>query len=221
MSEIEYDVVVIGGGAIGENVADRAVQGGMRTVLVESELVGGECSYWACMPSKALLRSGALLRTARNVDGAKQAITGDLDVAAVLRRRDKVTSNWKDDGQVEWLNGANIDLLRGHARLTGPKRVEVTAADGEVTTIAAKHAVAVCTGSASMLPDIEGLIDADPWTSRDATSAQELPSSLAIIGGGVVAAEMATAYAGFGVDVTVIARSGLLGKNEPFAGELV
>ncbi|MGN6203435.1 dihydrolipoyl dehydrogenase family protein [Humibacter sp.] len=221
MSEIEYDVVVIGGGAIGENVADRAVQGGMRTVLVESELVGGECSYWACMPSKALLRSGALLRTARNVDGAKQAVTGELDVAAVLRRRDKVTSNWKDDGQVEWLNGANIDLVRGHARLTGPKRVEVTAADGEVTTIAAKHAVAVCTGSASMLPDIDGLIDADPWTSRDATSAQELPSSLAIIGGGVVAAEMATAYAGFGVDVTVIARSGLLGKNEPFAGELV
>ena len=221
MSEIEYDVVVIGGGAIGENVADRAVQGGMRTVLVESELVGGECSYWACMPSKALLRSGALLRTARNVDGATQAVTGDLDVAAVLRRRDKVTSNWKDDGQVEWLNGANIDLVRGHARLTGPKRVEVTAADDEVTTIAAKHAVAVCTGSASMLPDIDGLIDADPWTSRDATSAQELPSSLAIIGGGVVAAEMATAYAGFGVDVTVIARSGLLGKNEPFAGELV
>ena len=221
MSEIEYDVVVIGGGAIGENVADRAVQGGMRTVLVESELVGGECSYWACMPSKALLRSGALLRTARNVDGAKQAVTGELDVAAVLRRRDKVTSNWKDDGQVEWLNGANIDLVRGHARLTGTKRVEVTAADGEVTTIRAKHAVAVCTGSASMLPDIEGLIDADPWTSRDATSAQELPSSLAIIGGGVVAAEMATAYAGFGVDVTVIARSGLLGKNEPFAGELV
>ena len=89
MSEIEYDVVVIGGGAIGENVADRAVQGGMRTVLIESELVGGECSYWACMPSKALLRSGALLRATRNVDGAKQAVTGDLDVAGVLRRRER------------------------------------------------------------------------------------------------------------------------------------
>lgn len=221
MSEIEYDVVVIGGGAIGENVADRAVQGGMRTVLVESELVGGECSYWACMPSKALLRSGALLRTTRNVDGAKQAVAGDLDVAAVLRRRDKVTSHWKDDGQVEWLNGAHIDLVRGHARLTAPKRVEVTGADGGITTLVAKRAVAVCTGSASLLPDVPGLIDADPWTSRDATSAQEIPSSLAIVGGGVAAAEMATAYAGFGVDVTVIARSGLLGKNEPFAGELV
>ncbi|MHA7987166.1 dihydrolipoyl dehydrogenase family protein [Rathayibacter sp. CAU 1779] len=221
MNEIEYDVIVIGGGAIGENVADRAVQGGMKTVLVESELVGGECSYWACMPSKALLRSAALLRVARNVDGAEQAVTGDLDVAAVLRRRDKVTSNWKDDGQVEWLNGANIDLVRGHARLTGPKRVEVTGADDGVTVITARHAVAVCTGSASLLPDIPGLADADPWTSRDATSVHEVPSSLAVIGGGVVAAEMATAYAGFGVDVTVIARSGLLGRNEPFAGELV
>jgi dihydrolipoamide dehydrogenase len=221
VSELEYDVVVIGGGAIGENVADRAVQGGMRTVLVESELVGGECSYWACMPSKALLRSGALLRAARNVDGAKQAVQGDLDVAAVLRRRDKVTSNWKDDGQVEWLNGADIDLVRGHARLTGPKRVQVTGSDGELTTIVARRAVAVCTGSASLLPDIPGLAESDPWTSRDATSAQELPSSLAIIGGGVVAVEMATAYAGFGVQVTVISRSALLAKNEPFAGELV
>jgi dihydrolipoamide dehydrogenase len=221
VSELEYDVVVIGGGAIGENAADRAVQGGMRTVLVESELVGGECSYWACMPSKALLRSGALLRAARNVDGAKQAVQGDLDVAAVLRRRDKVTSNWKDDGQVEWLNGADIDLVRGHARLTGPKRVQVTGSDGELTTIVARRAVAVCTGSASLLPDIPGLAESDPWTSRDATSAQELPSSLAIIGGGVVAVEMATAYAGFGVQVTVISRSALLAKNEPFAGELV
>jgi dihydrolipoamide dehydrogenase len=221
MSEIEYDVIVLGGGAIGENVADRAVQGGMRTVIVESELVGGECSYWACMPSKALLRSGALVRAARDVDGAKQAVTGELDVPAVLRRRDTVTSHWKDDGQVEWLNGANIDLVRGHARIVGPKRVEVTASDGIVTTITAKHAVAVCTGSAAALPDIPGLREAEPWTSRDATSAKEPPASLAVIGGGVVAAEMATAYAGFGTRVTVIARSGLLGRNEPFAGELV
>jgi len=221
VNEIEYDVVVIGGGAVGENVADLTVQGGMTTVLVEAELVGGECSYWACMPSKALLRSGALLRTVRDVEGVSEAVTGDLDVAGVLRRRDRVTHNWNDDSQVEWMTGANIDLVRGHARFTGPKRVEVTGADGEITLITARHAVAVCTGSASLLPDISGLIDADPWTSRDATSAQEIPSSLAVIGGGVVAVEMATAYAGFGVDVTVIARSGLLAKNEPFAGELV
>lgn len=221
VSESEYDVVVIGGGAIGENVADRAVQGGMRTVLVESELVGGECSYWACMPSKALLRSGALLRAARRVDGAEQAVSGGLDVAAVLRRRDRVTSRWRDDGQVTWLNGAGIDLSRGHARLAGAKRVEVTASDGAATVIRAAHAVAVCTGSAALLPDIPGLADADPWTSRDATSAEEVPTSLAIVGGGVVGVEMATAYAGFGVAVTVISRGALLSRNEPFAGELV
>ena len=221
MRELEYDVVVIGAGAIGENVADRAVQGGMKTVIVESELVGGECSYWACMPSKALLRSGALLRAARDVGGTREAVTGSLDVAAVLRRRDGVTHNWNDDGQVKWLNGAHIDLERGHARIVAPKVVEITDAAGETTRITAAHAVAVCTGSASLLPDIPGLLAADPWTSRDATSVQEVPSSLAVIGGGVVAAEMATAYAGFGVDVTMIVRGSLLDKNEPFAGELV
>jgi dihydrolipoamide dehydrogenase len=221
MADIEYDVIVIGGGAIGENVADRAVQGGMKTVLVEAELVGGECSYWACMPSKALLRSAALLRAAGKVGGVREAITGDLDVRAVLRRRDSVTSNWNDDGQVEWLNGAGIDLIRGHARITAPREVTVTLKDGSTQIVRARHAVAACTGSASLLPDIPGLLDAHPWTSRDATSAQEVPASLAIIGGGVVAVEMATAYAGFGSEVHVISRSGLLGNQEPFAGEMV
>lgn len=221
MADIEYDVVVIGGGAIGENVADRAVQGGMKTVLIEAELVGGECSYWACMPSKALLRSAALLRAAGKVGGVREAITGDLDVRAVLKRRDSVTSNWKDDGQIEWLNGAGIDLIRGHARITAPREVTVTLQDGSTQVVKARHAVAGCTGSASLLPDIPGLLDAHPWTSRDATSAQEVPTSLAIIGGGVVAVEMATAYAGFGTDVHVISRSGLLGNQEPFAGEMV
>jgi pyruvate/2-oxoglutarate dehydrogenase complex dihydrolipoamide dehydrogenase (E3) component len=221
MTASEYDVIVIGAGAVGENVADRAVQGGMRTVIVESELVGGECSYWACMPSKALLRSAALLRAAEKVGGAREAITGELDVAAVLKRRDTMTSNWKDDGQVEWLNGAGIDLVRGHARITAPREVTVTGADGSVTVLTAKHAVSVCTGSASLLPDIPGLADAQPWTSRDATSVKGVPTTLAIIGGGVVAAEMATAYAGFGTVVHLIARGALLANNEPFAGELV
>jgi dihydrolipoamide dehydrogenase len=221
MADIEYDVIVIGGGAIGENVADRAVQGGMKTVLIEAELVGGECSYWACMPSKALLRSAALLRAARKVGGVREAITGDLDVRAVLRRRDGVTSNWNDDGQVEWLRGAGINLIRGHAHITAQREVTVTLQDGSTQVVRARHAVAACTGSASLLPDIPGLLDAHPWTSRDATSAQEVPASLAIIGGGVVAVEMATAYAGFGTDVHVISRSGLLGNQEPFAGELV
>lgn len=221
MSEREYDLIVIGAGPVGENVADRAVQAGLTAVIVESELVGGECSYWACMPSKALLRSGAALQAARNVDGAKQAVTGDLDVAAVLRRRDSMTSDWNDSGQVEWLQGAGIDLVRGHGRLTGEKTVRVTADDGTTTDLVARHAVAVCTGSAALLPGIPGLADIAPWTSREATAVQQIPRSLAILGGGVVGAEMATAFSSLGAEVTIIARSGLLGGTEPFAGELV
>ncbi|MCR2801835.1 NAD(P)/FAD-dependent oxidoreductase [Microbacterium sp. zg-Y818] len=221
MTERTYDVVVIGAGAVGENAADRAVQGGLTTVIVEAELVGGECSYWACMPSKALLRAPSALRAARAVAGAREAVTGDLDVAAVLRRRDGITHDWSDEGQVQWLDGAGIDLVRGHARLTGIRRVEVASADGTTTTLVARHAVVVATGSAALLPDVAGLADIQPWTSRDATSAETVPESLAIIGGGVVAAEMATAYAAFGAAVTLIVRSRLLGSMEPFAGEFV
>lgn len=220
-SETTYDVIVIGAGAVGENVADRAVQGGLTSVIVESELVGGECSYWACMPSKALLRSGSVLRAAQSMPGAREAVTGELDVAAVFARRDSFVSNWKDDGQVAWLDGAGIALARGRGRITAPREVAVEAADGTVTILKARHAVVVSVGSAALLPDIEGLASVNPWTSREATSAKAAPASLAIIGGGVVAAEMATAYASFGTRVTIIARSGLLGGQEPFACEMV
>lgn len=221
MTETEFDLIVIGAGAVAENVADRAVQGGLTAVLIESELVGGECSYWACMPSKALLRSGIALRAARNVEGTREAVTGELDVAATLRRRDSFTSDWDDQGQVDWVEGAGISLVRGHGRLTGVKTVSVEAADGTLTHLTARHAVVVSTGSDPLLPDIPGLAEAAPWTPREATSAKTIPSSLAIIGGGVVAVEMATAYASFGCEVTVIARGGLLGTQEDFAGELV
>ena len=217
----EYDVVIIGAGAVAENVADRAVQGGLSAVLIESELVGGECSYWACMPSKALIRSGMALRAAQRVGGAEQAVTGSLDVAAVLARRNSFTHDWDDSSQVEWVDGAGIALVRGHGRITGVREVTVTAKDGTITQLTARHAVVVSTGSDAMLPDIPGLLDAAPWTSRDATSAQSAPTSLAIIGGGVVAVEMATAYASFGTAVTVLARSGLLNGQEDFVGDLV
>ncbi|MHB1171306.1 MAG: dihydrolipoyl dehydrogenase family protein [Lacisediminihabitans sp.] len=221
MITIEYDLIVVGAGAVGENIADRAVQGGLSAVIVESELVGGDCSYWACMPSKALLRSGIALRAAKNLEGAKQAVMGELDVAAVFKRRNSFTHDWNDESQVDWVASAGIDLVRGHGRFTGPKEVSVTAKDGTVTVLKAEHAVAVSVGSDALLPDIPGLKGVSPWTSRDATSAQRAPKSLAIIGGGVVAVEMATAYASFGTAVTVIARGSLLGGQEPFAGELV
>lgn len=217
----EYDVIVIGAGPVGENVADRAKQGGLSVVIVESELVGGECSYWACMPSKTLLRSGAALRAARDVDGARQAVTGAVDVAAALRRRDAIVHEWNDTSQVEWLDSAGIDLIRGHGRLTGVREVAVAGPDGAEVHVVARHAVVVSTGSAALLPDIEGLKDAAPWTSRDATGVRDVPTSLAILGGGVVGCEMATLFASFGCAVTLIARSGLLGGQEPFAGEAV
>ncbi len=217
----EYDVIVIGAGAVGENVADRAVQGGMTTALVEAELVGGECSYWACMPSKALLRAGVVLRSAENVKGASAAVTGTVDAAAVFERRNSFTSDWNDQGQADWVSGAGIELVRGHAVFTGVKELAVTAADGTVTTLRARHAIVVSTGSTALLPDIPGLAEAAPWTSREATSAQSAPARLTVVGGGVVACEMATAYASLGSTVTLLSRGGLLANQEPFAGELV
>ncbi|GIM97065.1 dihydrolipoyl dehydrogenase family protein [Paractinoplanes toevensis] len=215
-----YDVVVIGAGPVGENVADRIVRGGLTVAVVERELVGGECSYWACMPTKALLRSSAALQAARRLPGAREAVTGDLDAAAVLRRRDAFASNWTDDGQVAWLESAGITLYRGQGRITSERVVEVTL-DGSTTTLTARHAVVVATGSSALLPDITGLREAVPWTSREAAAAQEVPARLAVIGGGVVASEMATAFTSLGSTVTMLARDGVLHLAEPFAGELV
>ncbi|CAN5320216.1 NAD(P)/FAD-dependent oxidoreductase [soil metagenome] len=221
MAARTYDLIVIGAGAVGENVADYATKGGLSAVIVESELVGGECSYWACMPSKALLRAGSVLRAARSVQGAAQAVTGDVDPAEVFARRTKIIGNWDDASQVEWLDSAHIDLVRGHGRLTGERTVSVTTPDGDVVELHARHAVTISTGSSALLPDIPGLAEIEPWTSREATSAKSAPASLAILGGGVVGAEMATAYASFGTKVTMIVRGALLGGQEPFAGELV
>lgn len=220
MDANEWDLIVIGGGSTGENVADRAVQGGLRTVIVEKELVGGECSYWACMPSKALLRPGQALREARAVPGVAEE-TGTLDVAAVLARRTKFTSDWDDSGQVEWLEGADISLVRGTARLTGELEVTVTHSDGNSRVLKARNAVAIATGSVAKIPDIPGLREAKPWTSRDATSVTEVPDSLTIIGGGVVGCEMATAFSDLGTDVTLISRGKLLEGMEKFAGDAV
>ncbi|MFK8908764.1 dihydrolipoyl dehydrogenase family protein [Streptomyces sp. YS-3] len=219
---LEYDVVVLGAGPVGENVADRVRAAGLSAAVVESELVGGECSYWACMPSKALLRPVLARADARKVPGLRERVEGPLDVPAVLAHRDEYTSHWQDDGQVRWLDSIGAHLYRGHGRLYGTRKVSVTSPEGEHHVLTARHAVAVCTGSRALLPDLPGIADAKPWTSREATSAQQVPGRLVVVGGGVVGVEMATAWQAFGAQVTVLVRGeGLLPKMEPFAGELV
>ncbi|WP_406197013.1 NAD(P)/FAD-dependent oxidoreductase [Kitasatospora sp. NBC_01560] len=220
----EYDVIVVGAGPTGENVADRTAAAGLRTVVVEAELVGGECSYWACMPSKALLRPVAALAAARAVAGSREAV-GDavLDAAAVLARRDAFASHWKDDGQVQWLRDTGIELVRGHGRLAGVRTVTVESEDGSERVLTARHAVAVCTGSRPVLPQgVPGLAEAHPWTNREATGSPTVPGRLAVVGGGVVGVEMATAWRALGAEVVLLVRgNGLLPRMEPFAGELV
>jgi dihydrolipoamide dehydrogenase len=209
----DYDLIVIGSGPVGENVADYATKQGAKSAVVESELVGGECSYWACMPSKALLRSADAIRAARRLPGAREAVTGDIDVSAVLRRRSSFTSEWKDDSQVSWLESTGIDLIRGHGRLAGPHLVTV----GARSYTAA--AVALATGSVPVTPDIPGLAHSKPWGTREATSADHIPPRLIVLGGGPAALELAFAFSSLGSKVTVLARSVLLRHEEPFAGE--
>ncbi len=218
MGETQFDVIVIGAGPIGENVAQRAVKGGLTAAIVESRLVGGECSYFACIPSKALLRSSAALEAARRVDGAKQAITGPLDAFAVLARRTWFTGNWQDESQVEWLNSAGITLLRGHGRIADERIVEAQSPEGSVTRFTARHAVAICTGTHPALPPIPGLAEASPWTNREATRSDRVPPRLAVLGGGPVACELSHAWRSLGTkEVTVLERADrLLEHMEPF-----
>lgn len=226
MSET-YDVVIIGAGAAGENVSGRTAPGGLRTLIIDAELVGGECTYWACMPSKALLRASEALAHARAVPAAAGAVTGTVDAAAVLRSRDAFASNWDDAPQVKWVESVGAGLLRGRARLVGERRVavELTGDEGggELEVVATK-AVVLATGSAPAVPPVPGLAEAGYWTNREVTSAQEVPESLIIIGGGPVGLEMAQAWKRLGTrEVTLVDRAtpDTRANIEPFAARVV
>ncbi|MCE0534767.1 NAD(P)/FAD-dependent oxidoreductase [Kineosporia rhizophila] len=219
----EFDVIVIGAGPAGENVAARTVAGGLSTAIVERELVGGECSYWGCIPSKTLIRPGDVIAAAKRVPGADAAVTGTIDVQAALARRDYMTSSWDDSGQVPWLNDSGIALVRGHARLTGPRTLTVTDSEGGTRTLTANRAVVLATGTKAVVPPIPGLAEADPWTNRGVTEMKEIPDRLVVIGGGFVGAEMAQAVRRLGASEVTVLEGGphLLSREEPFAGEEV
>lgn len=218
-----FDVVVVGAGPAGEHAAGRLADAGLAVALVERELVGGECSYWGCIPSKTLIRPGDVLAAARRVPGATQAVTGHLDAEAAFAQRDYMTASWDDRGQLPWLAGKGIQLHRGRGRLTGERAVEVETTDGTTRRLAARQAVILATGTSALIPPIPGLREVGLWDNRTATSAKELPRRLLVLGGGAVGLELAQAFKRLGSEHVVVLEGAdrLLAREEPFAGEEV
>jgi len=217
VSEREFDVVVIGAGPAGEVAAGRLAGRGRATALVEAHLIGGECAFYACMPSKALLRPLELYEEAKRVPGVREAVTRGLDARAALRRRDEVIHGLDDSGQEPWLQERGVTIVRGRGRLEGERRVRV----GD-DVLVAREAVIVATGTQALLPPIPGLAEARPWTNREATTSERIPPRLLVLGAGVVGVELAQAYASLGSKVTLVeAATRILAREEPFAADVV
>jgi pyruvate/2-oxoglutarate dehydrogenase complex dihydrolipoamide dehydrogenase (E3) component len=213
VSDKDFDVIVLGAGPAGEVCAGRLADNGLAVALVERELVGGECSFYACMPSKALLRPAQALAEARRVPGAAETAGGELDVAAVLRRRDEVVHDLNDDAQLPWIEKRSIELVRGHGVLAGEREIRV---GGEL--LRARQAVILAPGTGAAIPPIPGLRESQPWTNREVTTAKAIPASLLVLGGGVVGVEMSSAYASLGAKVTLVeALPRLIAGEEEFA----
>ncbi|QQR44827.1 NAD(P)/FAD-dependent oxidoreductase [Myxococcus xanthus] len=217
-----FDVVVIGAGPAGEVAGARAAEAGLSVALVEHELLGGECSYWACIPSKALLRPSEARWLAEHAAGVREKLQEGIDARAVLAHRDSMVSNYNDDSQVKWAEGAKLKVVRGTGKLTGPRKVRVENKDGTVRELEARKAVVLATGSRPRIPDLPGLKDAQPWDNRQGTAAKVVPKRLVVLGGGAVAVELAQAWRSLGSEVTLVQRGKrLLSRAEPFAGEQV
>src|SRR5262245_39728306 len=212
-----FDAIVIGAGPAGEVISGRLGEAGLSVALVEKHLIGGECSFYGCMPSKALLRPAEAIAEARRIPGAAEAVTGELDVAAVLARRDQVIHDLDDTGMLPWLDSRGVTVVRGAARVVGERRVDVGG-----RSLEARRAVVVATGSEAAIPPIPGLREANAWTNRQATTSEVVPGRLIVLGGGVVGVELGQAWRTLGSEVTVVeAAPRLLAREEEFASELV